>query len=90
LRGKRALLPLVFFLFLLLSATKIDGIIYSEKLEPSAGDLPGDRTEVEINLNNNGEYRDGLIDNFDNFINPGYPSGNARLLGTYGVDKYVL
>lgn len=83
-RGKRALLPLVFILFLLLPATNIDWIIYSERLEPSAGDLLADTTEGEIDQNNDGEYRDGIIDNFDQFINPGYPSGHIQNDGNMG------
>ncbi|MDQ1274808.1 MAG: hypothetical protein QG610_380, partial [Euryarchaeota archaeon] len=83
-RGKRALLPLVFILFLLLPATNIDWITYSERLEPSAGDLLADITEGEINQSNDGEYRDGIIDNFDQFINPGYPSGHIQNDGNMG------
>jgi len=78
LKGKRALLPLVFILFLSLPAANTDWVLYPEKTEPSAGDLLVDTTEGEINLGNDGEYRDGLIDNYDYFINPGYPSSEIR------------
>jgi hypothetical protein len=78
LSGKRALLPLVFILFLSLPAANACWILHSEETEPSSGDLLADTKEGEINLNNDGEYRDGLIDNFDNFINPGYPSGEIQ------------
>lgn len=73
--GKRALLPFIFILFLSLPITNTDWIKYSERSEPSGGSLLADATEGEINLNNDGEYSDGLIDNFDYFISPGYPSG---------------
>lgn len=83
-REKRALLPLVFILFLPLSAANTGWITYSERSEPSAGDLLVEMTEGEINLNYDGDYRDGLIDNFDYFKNPGYPSGCIQTAGNTG------
>lgn len=84
------LLPLVVILFLSLPATNVDWIIYSERLEPSAGDLLADTTEGELDFSYDGEYRDGLIDNFDYFINPGYPSGYIQNDENTGVGKYAL
>lgn len=89
-REKRALLPLVFFLILPLSAAHIDWTIYSKESEPSSGDLLVEITEGEINPDYDGEYRDGLVDNFDYFINRGYPSGYTQTAGSIGVGKYVL
>ena len=84
LREKRALLPLVFVLFLPLSAANTGWIIYSERSEPLAGDLLVEMTEEEIDLSYDGNYRDGLIDNFDYFKNPGYPSGCMQAAGNTG------
>ena len=89
-REKGDLLLLVFFLILPLSAAHIDWAIYSKELEPSSGDLLVEMTEGEINTGYGGEYRDGLVDNFDYFINHGYPSGYIQTAGSIGVDKYVL
>lgn len=90
----RALLPLVFILFVSLTTANTDAntdwIKYMERSESSAGDLLTDTTEGEIKLNDSGKYRDGVIDNFDHFINPGYPSGNMRHSGKTGSDKYAL
>ncbi|AKB65954.1 hypothetical protein MSMAS_2758 [Methanosarcina mazei S-6] len=61
-----------------------------DRSESSAGNLLTDTTEGEIKLNDSGKYRDGLIDNFDYFINPGYPSGHMRHSGNTGSDKYAL
>lgn len=83
---KRALLPLVFILFLSLPAANADWILYPVETETSAGDLLADTTEGEINLGNDGEYRDGLIDNYDYFINPGYPSGYIQTAGNTGSE----
>lgn len=83
-RGKRALLRLVFILFFSHPTANIDWIRYMETSEISAGDLLTDTTEGEIKLSDDGKYRDGLIDNFDYFINPEYPSGNARISGNKG------
>lgn len=80
----RALLPLVTILFLSFPATNANWIIHSERMELSAGDLPLGTTEGEINLSNDGEYRDGLIDNYDYFINPGYPSGQVQTADNRG------
>lgn len=88
--GIRALLPLVFILFVSLPAANTDWIKYMERSEPSAGDQLMGTTEGEIKLDNSGKYRDGLIDNFDYFINPGYPSGHIRYSGKRGVDNYAL
>lgn len=86
--GKKVLLQLILILFLSLPAANTDRTIYS-KLEPSAGNLLTDTMEGEINLNYNGEYRDGLIDNFDNFVNPGYPAGYSQIAENTGVDEYA-
>lgn len=88
-REKRVLLQLVFFLILPLSTAHIDWTIYSSELEPSSGDLLVEMTEG-INPDYDGEYRDGLIDNFDYFINRGYPSVYTQTAGSIGVGKYVL
>ncbi|AGF97333.1 hypothetical protein MSMAW_2704 [Methanosarcina mazei WWM610] len=61
-----------------------------DRSESSAGNLLTDTTEGEVKLNDSGKYRDGVIDNFDHFINPGYPSGNMRHSGKTGSDKYAL
>ncbi|AAM04213.1 TPA: hypothetical protein HA338_16630 [Methanosarcina acetivorans] len=74
-KGKRALLLFVFVLFLVFPAANTVWIKYMGSSDPEAGDLPADLTEGEINLNNGGKYRDGIVDNFDYFRNPGYPIG---------------
>ena len=71
--GKRALLPLIFILFLVLSAANINGIKYTENSSLAAGGLITDLIKGEIKLINGGEYKDGLVDNFDYFKNSGYP-----------------
>ncbi len=76
-RGRTALLPLVLVLFLVLLATNTDWIKDIENPGSSAGDLLTDMTVGEISLSNNEEYRDGLINIFDYFINSGYLSGYA-------------
>ncbi|MDD3246294.1 MAG: hypothetical protein PHF18_05500 [Methanosarcina sp.] len=76
-RFKRALLPFVFILFLVLPATNIDWIKCMENSDSAAVDLPTELTEGELTNGNDGKYRDGVIDNFDYFVNPGYPSGFA-------------
>jgi hypothetical protein len=73
LRGKKALLPLVFVLFLALPAANINEIKHTENSNFAAGDLTTNPTKEEIKLIDNGEYKDGLIDNFDYFVNSGYP-----------------
>lgn len=74
-KGKRALLLFIFILFLVLPAANAAWIKSAGSSDPVAGDLSADLTEGEINLNNGGKYRDGVVDNFDYFINPGYPAG---------------
>ncbi|AKB73639.1 hypothetical protein MSLAZ_0378 [Methanosarcina lacustris Z-7289] len=46
-----------------------------ENSGPASGNLPEDLTEGEITSNNDGKYRDGVVDNLDYFLNPGYPAG---------------
>ena len=72
-RYKRALLLFVSILFFALSAANIDWIRYMENSSSAAGDLTTDLTEGEITRNDDGKYRDGVVDNFDYFLNPGYP-----------------
>ncbi|KKH46734.1 hypothetical protein [Methanosarcina sp. 1.H.A.2.2] len=82
--GKRALLLLVFILFIVLPAANIDWIKCMEKSGSAAGDLPTDLTEGEINRSNDGKYRDGVVDNFDYYLNPGYPAGFTHATGNRG------
>ncbi|AKB27403.1 hypothetical protein MSSIT_0684 [Methanosarcina siciliae T4/M] len=77
-KGKRALLLFVFILFFVLPAANTAWIKYAGSSDPAAGDLPDELTEREINLNNGGKYRDGLVDTFDYFRNPGYPIGSTH------------
>jgi hypothetical protein len=78
LKGKRALLPLVFILFIALPSANTDWIKYAENSGSTAGDLLTNPIEEEINRSYEGKYRDGVVDNFDYFINPGYPAGCTR------------
>jgi len=80
----RALLLFVFILFIVLPAANTARIKYMESSGSSAGDLPADLTEGEINLNNGGKYRDGVVDNFDYFLNPGYPVESTQAAGNTG------
>ena len=73
-RYKRALLLFAFILVLAFPAANIDWIRHMENSGSAAGDLTTDLTEGEINHSNTEKYRDGVIDNFDYFLNPGYPS----------------
>jgi hypothetical protein len=75
LRYKRALLLFAFILFLAFPAANVDWIRYMENSGSAAGDLTTNLTDGEINQSNDGKYRDGVIDNFDYFLNPGYPAG---------------
>jgi len=76
--GKRALLLFILILFLVLPAANTAWIKYVGSSDPEGGDLPADLTKEEINLNNGGKYRDGVVDNFDYFRNPGYPAGSTH------------
>lgn len=89
-REKRALLPLIFFLILPLSAAHIDWTIYYKESEPSPENSLVEMTQEETSPGYGGEYRDGLVDNFDYFTNRGYPSGYTQNAGNIGVGKYVL
>ncbi|WP_440945758.1 hypothetical protein ACSAZL_16875 [Methanosarcina sp. T3] len=83
-KGKRALLLFVLVLFLVHLAANISWMKYMESSGSAEGDLPADLTEGEINLKNGGKYRDGVVDNFDYFINPGYPTGSMLVAENTG------
>lgn len=82
--GKIVLLPLVFVLFLALPAANVNGIKHTENSDFAADDLLTSSTKGEMKLSNDKEYKDGLIDNFDYFINPGYPSGHTQTVENTG------
>jgi len=64
------LLSFIFILFPVLPAANIDWIKLLENSSPAAADLPADLTEGEITNSNDGKCRDGVVDNFDYFVNP--------------------
>jgi hypothetical protein len=84
LKGIRALLPFVFILFISLPTANVDWIKYTEKTVSSAGDLLTDAAEGETKLSNDEKYRDGLIDNYDCFMNPEYPSDYIQITENTG------
>ncbi len=75
------MLSFIFILFLVLPAANTDWIKCMENSGPASGNLPEDLTKGEITSNNDGKYRDGVVDNLDYFSNPGYPSGFACATG---------
>ena len=77
-KGKRALLPLAFIVFIALPFANTDWIKYAGNSGSTDGDLVTNPIEGEINRNYDGKYRDGVVDNFDYFINPGYPADCTR------------
>lgn len=83
-RGKRALLLLIFILFLALPVTDMDWTKYMENSGSATEDLLTNLTEEEIKRSIEGKYRDGIVGNFDYFINRGYPSGCTRAVGDTG------
>ena len=83
-KGKRALLLFVFILFLVLPAANAAWIKYIDSSDSAEESLPADLIRGEIKLDNGGKYRDGVVDNFDYFLNPGYPAGATHAAGNIG------
>lgn len=77
-KGKRVLLLLVFTLFFVFPAANTAWTNHMESFGSAACDLSTDLTEGEINLNYGGKYRDGVVDNFNNFVNRKYPVGATQ------------
>jgi len=72
---RRTLLLFVFVLILLFQTLNIQFYAGIENTNSVAINPSNSVREGEINHNNSGKvYRDGIIDPFDNFTNPGFPT----------------
>ncbi|MGB9927821.1 MAG: hypothetical protein ACPK85_05385 [Methanosarcina sp.] len=71
-------LPFILIVFLMLSfGSSVISAAYNliENKGLSAGNIQDDLKEIKIKINNSrGVYKDGIIDNFDNFKTTEYPS----------------
>jgi hypothetical protein len=75
----RALPLLILVLFLVLQATNTERYAFEGNAGFEKGYLINHIIEGEVNYNNSGEvYRDGVIDNFKNFKNMGYPAESSE------------
>lgn len=77
-------LPVILILFLLiLFAGSAISIAYNliENKDLPAGNFQEDLKEIKIKFNNSrGFYKDGIIDNFDNFKTGEYPSEQGLVI----------
>lgn len=77
---RRILLPFMFILILTFETLNTQSYAGIESASCVATDPLESIREVKAKQNNNSEvYRDGIIDNFDNFTNPGFPTEHNRL-----------
>ena len=77
---RKALLPFVLVLFLMFQTLNMQWCAGIENTSSLATDPSENVREVEIKQNNSREiYRDGIVDNFDNFTNQGFPTEHNRL-----------
>jgi hypothetical protein len=82
---RRVLLPFVFVLFLMFQTLNMQWCAGIENASSLPTDPSENVREVEIKQNNSREiYRDGIIDNFDNFTNQGFPTEHNRFCFHYG------
>jgi len=85
LKDRKALLLLIFFLFLALPAANVHWIKHIESSGSASADLPEDLGEGEIGISGDDEtYSDGVIDNFDYFVNQEYLSSCTKITGNTG------
>jgi hypothetical protein len=82
---RRALIPVIFVLILTFHTLNIQRSAGIENTN-SVIIAPSDSVrEGERNHNNSREvYRDGIIDNFENFTNPGFPTEHDEYCVRYG------
>jgi hypothetical protein len=76
---KRALIPFILVLILTLQTLNMQRYAGIENTSFVAIDPSDNVRKGEINHNKSGEiYRDGIIDNFDNYTNPGFPTEHNK------------
>lgn len=80
----------MFFLILAFQALNLQSYAGTENTNSIAVD-PSDGTRIgEINHNKSGGiYRDGIIDSFDNFTNPGFPTENNEFYLSSGHCRII-
>lgn len=76
---RRVLLPFMFILILTFETLNTQLYAGTESTGYVATDPSESIREAKIKQNNSSEvYRDGVIDNFDNYTNPGFPTEHNR------------
>ncbi len=87
---RRVLLPFIFVLILTFQTLNMQRYAEIENTSSMATD-PSDRAgEAERNHNNNrGTYRDGIVDNFENFTNPGFPTEHSEFCFRYSSCRII-
>lgn len=86
---RRALLLFIFVLILTFQTLNIQRYAGIENMNSVAIDPSDNVREREINHNNSGKgYRDGIIDPFDNFTNPGFPTEHNEFC--FRCDSYQI
>lgn len=76
---RRILLPFMFILILTFETLNTQLCAGIESTSCVAIDPSESIREVKTKQNNSSEvYRDGIVDNFDNFTNPGFPTEYNR------------
>lgn len=87
---RRDLLPFIFVLILTFQTLNMQWYAGTENTN-SMTIHPSDRAgEIERNHNDSrGTYRDGIVDNFDNFTNPGFPTEYGKFCFRYNSCQLV-
>ena len=86
---RRALLPFIFVLILTFHTLNIQWYTGIENTKFVAADPSDSVIGRGVSHNKSGEiYRDGIVDNFDNFTNPGFPAEHEEFCifdGSYRI-----
>ncbi|RXA20461.1 hypothetical protein EQO05_04830 [Methanosarcina sp. MSH10X1] len=87
---RRILLLFMFVLVLIVQSLDMQCYIGTENKSSVAKDPSESIKEVKIKQNDSREvYRDGIVDNFDNFTNPGFPTEHSRFHFHYRPPRII-